>query len=246
MASRLVAARSYAGLAALRNATTSIRAANVAGARFMSSTTEPANKPDDAPRKEALSIIDSLPGNSLISKAGILSGGVAAASLAISKEIYVMNEEFVVLCSFIGLCIVVSKAAKEPFRNLIASHREAIRTAFVQARAGHKETVQSRLDEMSELKDLAAINKDLFEMAQDLTRMEAQAFELQQKIAFAGEARSTLDSWVRYEASIREREQKQLADSIIAKVTAQLQDPKVQSDILNQCIADAQKLIKTA
>ena len=59
--------------------------------------------------------------------------------------------------------------------------------------------------------------------------MEAKIYELQQKVAFTGEIKSTLDAWVRHETNVRDQEQKRLVGQIIEKVKTQLQDPKVVS-----------------
>lgn len=73
--------------------------------------------------------------------------------------------------------------------------------------------------------------------------MEAKIYELQQKVAFTSEIKSTLDAWVRHEANIRDQEQKRLVAQVIDKVKAQLQDPKVQQSILAQSIADVESRI---
>lgn len=52
-----------------------------------------------------------------------------------------------------------------------------------------------------------------------------------------------LDSWVRYEGQVKVREQKELADSIIAKVSKELENPKVLQQILQQSVADVEKLV---
>ena len=62
-----------------------------------------------------------------------------------------------------------------------------------------------------------------------------------QSTALAAEAKSVLDSWVRYEGQVKQRQQKELADSIIEKVEKQLQDPKVLKQILDQSVADVER-----
>lgn len=52
--------------------------------------------PTEEPAKKAQSIIDALPGSSLISKTAILSAGAGVSVWAIANEIYVVNEETVV------------------------------------------------------------------------------------------------------------------------------------------------------
>jgi F-type H+-transporting ATPase subunit b len=64
-----------------------------------------------------------------------------------------------------------------------------------------------------------------------------------------------LDGWVRYEANLREQEQKKLAAQVIEKVTSALSDPKFvcylphfrltyqqQSNILQQTLIDFDKI----
>lgn len=78
---------------------------------------------------------------------------------------------------------------------------------------------------------------------QETAKLEAEAFELEQKTALAAEAKSVLDSWVRYEGQVKQRQQKELADSIIAKITKELENPKVLQQILQQSVADVEKVV---
>ena len=49
-----------------------------------------------------------------------------------------------------------------------------------------------------------------------------------------------LDSWVRYESQVKQRQQKELAENIIAKVQKELENPKVLQQILQQSVADVE------
>ena len=49
-----------------------------------------------------------------------------------------------------------------------------------------------------------------------------------------------LDSWVRYESQVKQRQQKELAESIIAKVQKELENPKVLQQILQQSVTDVE------
>ena len=51
-----------------------------------------------------------------------------------------------------------------------------------------------------------------------------------------------LDSWVRYEGQVKNRRQKELAESVIAKVTKELENPKNMQTILSQSIADVESM----
>lgn len=78
---------------------------------------------------------------------------------------------------------------------------------------------------------------------QETAKLEAEAFELEQKTALASEAKTVLDSWVRYEGQVKQRQQKELADTIIAKITKELENPKVLQQILQQSVADVEKVV---
>lgn len=77
-------------------------------------------------------------------------------------------------------------------------------------------------------------------MAQETAKFEAQAYELEQKTAIAHEAKAVLDSWVRYESQVKQRQQRELAESIIAKVQKELENPKALQQILAQSVADVE------
>jgi len=63
---------------------------------------------------------------------------------------------------------------------------------------------------------------------------------LEQKTALAVEAKSVLESWVRYEGQVKQRQQKELAESIINKITKELENPKTLQQILQQSVTDVE------
>ncbi|KAI8992121.1 hypothetical protein BDF20DRAFT_832103 [Mycotypha africana] len=197
------------------------------------------------PKEKANSIINSLPGNSLVSKTGFLTLGTGLATYIISKEIYVVNEETLVLISTAGLLVVLLKYLREPFNNMANEHINRIKNVLIQAREDHKTAVKERIDEVGQMKDLVDVTKALFELSRETAKLEAEAFQLKQKVDVAREVKTTLDAWVRHEANLREREQKQLAAYLMEKINKDLQDPKIQQQILDQAIADVQKIAKT-
>lgn len=111
---------------------------------------------------------------------------------------------------------------------------------MVQAREDHKGAVQERIEEVGQMKDLVDVTKSLFELSRETAQLEAEAFALKQQVAVAQEVKTTLDSWVRHEANVRDREQKQLAAFLMEKINKDLQDPAVQQQILEQAIIDVQ------
>lgn len=239
MASRL--ARSAAGATRLRPSlsTRSLPALTTP----LTSQRYASNLPVEEPKKKAQSIVDALPGNSLASKTAILSAGAGASIWAISNELYVVNEESVVafclLSVFYGIFKYGGPMYKEWADSTIGKYKEILNSA----REGHVEAVKTRIEDVKPLSNVVEITKNLFEVSKETAHLEAQAFELEQKTLLAAEAKTVLDSWVRYEGQVKQRQQKELADSIIAKVTKELENPKVLQQILTQSVADVERLV---
>jgi F-type H+-transporting ATPase subunit b len=117
---------------------------------------------------------------------------------------------------------------------------QRIKNVLYKARNDHKSAVNERIDQVGQMKDIVDVTKNLFALSRETAKLEAEAFELKQKVSVAQEVKATLDSWVRYEATVREREQKQLAAFLIEKIQKDLEDPKVQQQILDQAVLDVQ------
>ncbi|KAL8957859.1 MAG: hypothetical protein Q9193_004972 [Seirophora villosa] len=203
------------------------------------------NIPSEDPSKKAQSIVDSLPGNSLVSKTAILSAGTGLATWAISAEIFVYNEESIVafctLCMFWG----VYQYGGPHYTAWAMKHINRQKEVLYAAKDRHKVAVETRIEDVKRLGSVVEVTKQLFEVSKETARLEAEAFELEQKTALAAEAKSVLDSWVRYEGQVKQREQKELAESIIAKITKELENPKNLQQILNQSVADVEKIVAT-
>lgn len=78
-------------------------------------------------------------------------------------------------------------------------------------------------------------------MPKETAQLEAQAYELEQRTALATEAKQVLDSWVRYEGQVKQRQQRELAESVIGKIQKELENPKVLQQILQQSVADVER-----
>ena len=85
-----------------------------------------------------------------------------------------------------------------------------------------------------------SILTQLITVPQETAHLEAQAFELEQKTAIVAEAKQVLDSWVRYEGQVKQRQQKELAESIIGKIAKELENPRTLQQILQQSVTDVE------
>ena len=87
---------------------------------------------------------------------------------------------------------------------------------------------------------LIARDQQLTRDLQETARLEAQAYEMEQRVAMANEAKKVLDSWVQYEGQVKQRQQHELAESVMAKIQKELQNPKMLQQILQQSVADVE------
>ncbi|EJP66953.1 ATP synthase subunit 4, mitochondrial [Beauveria bassiana] len=240
MASRL--ARSAAGAAPYLRPTIARRAFPALAAARHASTS---NVPAEEPKKKAQSILDSLPGNSLLSKTAILSSGAGLSIYALSSEYYVMNEETVIAVCLLSIWGGLIKYGGPAYKEWAQSQNDKIKNILNSARADHTEAVKTRIEGVKQMSGVVDITKAMFEVSKETAKLEAQAFELEQKTALAAEAKTVLDSWVRYEGQVKQRQQKELAQSIIAKVKKELENPKVLQQILQQSVADVEKIVSS-
>ncbi|KAL2212676.1 ATP synthase subunit 4 [Sarocladium strictum] len=239
MASRL--ARSAVGAPLLRPTLASRALPSLSVAAVRNASNVPAEKPE----KKAQSIIDALPGNSLISKSAILSSAAGLSAYAISNEYYVMNEETVIAFCLISVWAGIIKYGGPMYSEWAQAQNDKIRNILNSARADHTEAVKTRIEDVKQMGGVVDITKNLFEVSKETAKLEAKAFELEQQTAIAAEAKTVLDSWVRYEAQVKQRQQKDLAASVIAKVQKELENPKVLQQILQQSVADVEKIISS-
>ncbi|KAI9831420.1 MAG: atp4 subunit B of the stator stalk of mitochondrial F1F0 ATP synthase [Phylliscum demangeonii] len=203
------------------------------------------NVPAEEPKQKAQSIIDSLPGNSLVSKTAILSAGASLAIAAISNEVYVVNEESIILFSTFTVYYGIFKYGSPAYRDWARVQIDRVRNILNQAREDHTNAVRERIESVKELSGVVDITKQLFEVSKETARLEAKAYELEQRTALAHEAKVVLDSWVRYEGQVKQRQQRELAQSVIGKIRKELENPKQLQLILQQSVTEVEKILSS-
>ncbi|EPS31509.1 ATP synthase subunit 4 [Penicillium oxalicum] len=237
MVSRL--AKSAIGAARLRPSVT----ARVPAISALTSTRAASSVPSEEPAKKAQSILDAVPGNSLVSKTATLSAAAGLSIAAISNELYVMNEETVAAFCLLSVFTAVAKyggpAYGEWARGQVQKHKDILNAA----RADHTNAVQQRINNVKEMSGVVEVTKQLFAVSKETAQLEAQAYELEQRTALAAEAKTVLDSWVRYEGQVKQRQQRELAETIIGKIQKELENPKVLQQILQQSVADVERIM---
>ncbi|PPQ63115.1 hypothetical protein CVT24_005826 [Panaeolus cyanescens] len=198
------------------------------------------------PSERASEIIEKLPSSpGIITKTGTALLGVGLTAGAISQELYVVNEESIVLLASIIVFTYIGKVMREPYTQWADGHISRIKNILNAARAEHTGAVQERIDSVGQMKDVVDITKNLFALSKETARIENENFVQQQKVAVASEIKSVLDSWVRYEQQLKESEQADLTKTVIDKVLASLKEPKTQSEILASAVAEVEQLVKS-
>ncbi|KYK56868.1 ATP synthase subunit 4 [Drechmeria coniospora] len=240
MASRL--ARSAVGASLLRP---TIASRVLPALSSVATSRNASNVPAEEPKKKAQSIIDSLPGSNLLSKTAILSSAAGLSVYAISNEYYVMNEETVVAVCLLAVWGGIIKYGGPAYKEWAESQNEKIKNILNSARADHTEAVKTRIEDVKQMGGVVDITKSLFQVSRETATLEAQAFELEQQTALAAEAKAVLDSWARYEGQVKQRQQQELAASIIAKVQKELENPKALQQILQQSVADVERIVSS-
>ncbi|UZJ54825.1 hypothetical protein CBS101457_004145 [Exobasidium rhododendri] len=198
-----------------------------------------------SPESRATAILDILPGNSLVSKTGWVTLGTGLSAVAISQELYVANEETVLLVGFLIFATYIGKTVAGPYRDWADGQIEKISGILNGARQEHTQAVQSRIDSVNQQRDVVDLTKSLYSVAKETAQLEKEAFELSQRTAIVAEAKTVLDSWVRFESQEREAEQRQLAKTVIEKVMSSLKDEKTQKSILENALVEIEGLVKS-
>ncbi|KAJ3209973.1 atp4 subunit B of the stator stalk of mitochondrial F1F0 ATP synthase [Dinochytrium kinnereticum] len=196
------------------------------------------------PAEAATSLINMFPGATPSQKAGSVLLTSSIAAYLLSKEVYIVDHEFFEMGCLFGAYYIWYSGGKDGAIEYFSERQSTMKKVLEQAREEHKAVVQERINHISKLSDVVDVTKALYESSKEIAKLEAEAYELKQKVTFTSEVKSVLDSWVRHEASVRENEQKLMAEAIIAKIRKDLTDPKLQTAILQQTLADVEKITK--
>ncbi|KAI9779997.1 MAG: atp4 subunit B of the stator stalk of mitochondrial F1F0 ATP synthase [Peltula sp. TS41687] len=203
------------------------------------------NIPTEEPKQKAQAIIDSLPGGHYVPKTALLAAGAGLSMFAISNELYVVNEESIVALSLLTVFWAIGKYGGPVYKEWADGQIARQKAILNGARQNHTDAVRHRIQGVKELGGVVDITKQLFEVSKETAQLEARAYELEQRTALVQEAKTVLDSWVRYEGQVKQRQQRELAESIIGKIRRELENPKTLQQILQQSVADVERIISS-
>lgn len=127
-----------------------------------SARSQNAQVPQKEPKEVAKSVLDSLPGDSIASKIGILSAGTGLSVAAISNELYVVNEESIVFFSLLTIYFGVYNYVGPMYKEFAENYSNKIKNILNAARDDHTNAVKSRISSVSDLGGVIQTTKDLF------------------------------------------------------------------------------------
>lgn len=198
----------------------------------------------ESPKSKADSLLAALPGNSVLTKSGYLATGLGAGIYAIANSLYVVNAETCMLACFAGVIYIASKTVAPSYKAWAEGYIQNLTNVLNKARQDHVVAVQNRIEDVNKFSDVVTLTKSLFAVSKETVELEAKAFELKQRAELVNQARAVLDSWVRYESSVRQREQNELVKEVLSKVDRSLASEKVQADILKFAVEEVERVFK--
>ena len=138
-------------------------------ATALSSQRYASDVPATEPAKRAQSLIDALPGNSLVSKTAILSAGASLSVWAIANEIYVLTEETVTAACTATAFGGIFYYLKPMYVQWAQAHIDKVRNLLYEAKQKHRDAISGRIQNVEELGGVINITKSLFEVSKVLT-----------------------------------------------------------------------------
>lgn len=118
--------------------------------------------PSKKPEETANNILNAMPGNSLASKLAILSGGAGISVAAISNELYVVNEESIIMLSMFTIYWAIYNYAGPMYSEWAKGQADKVKGILNAARDDHTNAVKARISNVQDLSGVIDITKDLF------------------------------------------------------------------------------------
>ena len=97
-----------------------------------------------------------------MSKTAILSAGAGLSTWAISNELYVVNEESIVMFSLLSVFWGIYHYLGPSYKEWAQGYMGKVKGILNAAREDHKSAVQGRIDSVKGVGEVVQITKDLF------------------------------------------------------------------------------------
>ena len=191
---------------------------------------------------KANGLLDLVPGNSLLTKTGVVATGVGVAAVAISKEYLLLHPETIVLGAFAGMVVFLHQQLSPVVANELDTRADDIRKQLNVAGEQRKASLLSEIEATKGTTEVVAITKELFAITKDVATLQAQIRERELRRAIGAQFKAKLDYIAQLEAQKRILEQQKIVDNLRARISEAIQDPKFQTAVLTKCISDIESL----
>lgn len=157
---------SHSSGAARARPTVPLRTIAPASTAFATSTARRQDNKPGVPAKDpkdtAQSVLNALPGNSLVAKTAFLSAGAGVSIAAISNELYVVNEESIVMLSLLTIYWAVYNYAGPGYKEWALGQADKFKNILNSARKDHTDAVKARISNVQDLSGVIDVTKNLF------------------------------------------------------------------------------------
>ena len=183
-----------------------------------------------------------VPGNSLLTKTGVVATGTGLAAVAISKELLLLHPETIVLGAFAGMVVLLHKQLSPVVANELDTRAEDIRKTLAAAGEARKSALLGEIETTKSTAEIVDVTKEVFALTKEITTMQAEIRQRELKRAIGAQFKSKLDYIAQLEAQKRALEQAKIVEHLRARVLEAIQDPKFQTELLKKCVTDLENL----
>jgi len=211
-----------------------VRAFTHSAVRLAPSTVEP--------KTQANALINAIPGNSMLTKTGVVALGAGLFAVGISKELILIHPETIIVGCFGGIVYLLSQQLAPVIKGELESYIDNIRKAVNENR---EKEIASFHDEIQKLKDVelaVPLTKELFSMHKEIVLMNKTLAEYNVRKNTINSIKSKMDAIAALEAQQRASEQGELLGLLRSRVMTAIKDPKFQENYLKKCISDIESM----
>ena len=194
------------------------------------------------PVAKANSLLDLVPGNSLLTKTGVVATGVGLTAVAISKEFLLLHPETIVLGAFAGMVVFLHQQVTPIVANELDTRADEIRKHLNAAGDARKANLLNEIEATKGNTETVGITKEIFAISKDITVLQAQIRERELRRAIGTQIKFKLDYIAQLEAQKRQLEQQKVLEALRARVAEAIQDPKFQNELLKKVVVDLESL----
>ena len=190
------------------------------------------------PKVRADELLNKLPSNNYLRNTTTLTLLASASAFAISKELYVYNEESILMAAFLTTAVLLFKQVKPIYSESFEAYSNNMKKVLNDARAQHSKLVKTQYEESSKLSDITAETKSLFALSKELIALQKEEYELKQRIELTTQVKQKLDAWHRFTQSQKESEKQRMLDQVLSRINSELSKKDVQQQLFTQALRD--------